>query len=159
MGTRTRPQAHAARHTPAYEGQTVGGDIPIRRCLARARVPRASRRCPLIFIAAYGGHVECIEALMAANAHVDAPHPTGATPLQTASERGHVDAVAALLAHGADILGHDAVRQHCHRPAYVSAIPRSSQPPPHVADRRPCPLGVAISTMTSTAGDAAALGR
>lgn len=59
---------------------------------------------------------------MAANAFVDAPHPAGATPLQTASERGHADAVTALLAHGADILGHDAVRRHCHRPAYIGHL-------------------------------------
>ena len=91
----------------------------------RTRVPPAAARCPPVFIAAYGGHVACIEALLDANADPDAPHPAGATPLQTAAERGHVGAVTCLLGHGADVDGHDAVshtrrhgrhRRRHHRP-------------------------------------------
>jgi len=53
--------------------------------------------------ASEGGHVDVVNALLAAGAgeSVNTPGSNGNTPLHCASERGHVDVVDALLAAGA----------------------------------------------------------
>ena len=71
---------------------------------ADPNVRRSDGMTPLID-AAHGGdnHVEMIRLLLANGAEVNARHPDGRTALDVAKERGQEDAVAMLLAHGADL--------------------------------------------------------
>ncbi|CAM9148163.1 unnamed protein product, partial [Heterosigma akashiwo] len=66
--------------------------------LARAD---ATGNTPLVW-AAEGGHLACVEALLAAGVPADAPGYLGATAVSRAARRGHVEVLRALLAAGAD---------------------------------------------------------
>ena len=64
---------------------------------------RASGGQSALLVAAYGGHVDVVEALLAKGAEVDAVDNFGKTPLMGAAEVGHADIVRVLLAAGADV--------------------------------------------------------
>ncbi len=61
----------------------------------------------LLHLAAYGGNLEILQALIPHVSTVDLEDREGATPLFDAIKDGHVEAVALLLAHGASV-GHRA---------------------------------------------------
>ena len=49
------------------------------------------------------GHIECVRALIEANATVDHARPDGRTALMSASLKGHVECVRALLEAKANV--------------------------------------------------------
>lgn len=53
--------------------------------------------------AAYAGHLEMIELLLEAGAHVDAPALNGGTPLMRAIQSSRPSCVGALLKAGANV--------------------------------------------------------
>jgi len=68
--------------------------------------------------AAYNGHVDAVELLLAAGAHVDGANDFGWTPLMRAASKGYGSIVAALVAAGADAhrvssYGHTALHWAC----------------------------------------------
>ena len=56
-----------------------------------------------LMIAAQTGHLDVVQALVAAKAEVNAKAASGATALGVASEQGHLDVVQALVAANADV--------------------------------------------------------
>eukprot|EP00729_Bicosta_minor_P016416 gene16416-biopygen24187 len=59
---------------------------------------------PPVWLAAWAGHVEVMELLVANNADVNQAMTTdGATPVFVAAQQGHVDVVTALVANNADV--------------------------------------------------------
>jgi hypothetical protein len=74
-------------------------------------------------------HVDAVNALLMAGAHVNAANRYGATPLNAASRRGNVHAVNALLSAGADVECRDVddstplhVAASCVHPLVVAAL-------------------------------------
>ena len=62
---------------------------------------RASANVDLV--ASSNGHVECVNELMAASAHVDLTDGEGSTPLSWASSNGHIECVNTLIAASATV--------------------------------------------------------
>ncbi len=63
--------------------------------------------CTPLHIAAIYGNRDCVQALLAAGAHLEAEDDEGQTPLLSAASFGHVEVVKVLLAHGADATKRD----------------------------------------------------
>ncbi|MBN3896996.1 MAG: ankyrin repeat domain-containing protein [Nostoc sp.] len=59
--------------------------------------------CSALLIAAYRGHKDIVELLVAAGASVDVVDGSGETPLHKASSEGHRDVVELLITNGAQI--------------------------------------------------------
>src|SRR5260370_23213732 len=86
--------------------------------------------CTRLHVAAYNGHIEVAELLLARGAEVDARTHNGLaeTPLLKAVIGQHVDAVILLLAHGADVnRANDASATPLHKSA-VQADPALTHP-------------------------------
>ena len=65
--------------------------------------PEAEEAIAMLREAAIVGHVETVQALIAAGADILAKDASGATPLHYAAKFGHTETVQALIAAGADI--------------------------------------------------------
>jgi ankyrin repeat protein len=64
---------------------------------------RAADGHTALYLAAYNGHVEAVQALLAAKADANAAAANGVTPLMGAAFVGRLDITRALLDAGADV--------------------------------------------------------
>eukprot|EP00729_Bicosta_minor_P032662 gene32662-biopygen18413 len=75
---------------------------------------------PPVYLAAWKGHVNVVQALVASNADVNQAKTTnGATPVFIAALKGHVDVVTALVAGNADV--NQAVTIDGRTPVFIAA--------------------------------------
>jgi ankyrin repeat protein len=84
----------------AKEGRAI---IILMLVTAGANVNAAVKDRTALQVAAKGGHLEAVERLLAAKAHVDAPLKYGRTALQAAARGGHLEVVERLLAAKGDV--------------------------------------------------------
>jgi ankyrin repeat protein len=87
--------------TPLADAAAKGDAARIRGMLASGQSPNAFDLYgrPAILLAAWGNHVDAVEALVEGNVRVDDRDKTGATALLVAADRGY-DRIAELLIKG-----------------------------------------------------------
>ncbi|USE38501.1 ankyrin repeat domain-containing protein [Endozoicomonas sp. SCSIO W0465] len=71
-----------------------------------------------LYVAAYKGHIDCLQALIAAGADLNAANKNGDTPLYIAAQNRHIDCLQALIAAGADL---NAATRYGFTPLYIAA--------------------------------------
>lgn len=99
---------YAARNSQKADSAT---NVAIMKCLiergADVNAVDTGKCVTALMYAAISADADLVELLVKSGAAVDATHPTGATALTFAAEKGSLPAVKTLVANGADVLSVD----------------------------------------------------
>jgi ankyrin repeat protein len=97
-------------HSAADTGDVAGLSKLLKRRPELVEAKEVGDHTPL-HLAAWSGHADAAEVLLAHGAKIGAPDVCGWTPLHTAAVRNHINVVKLLLAKGAEVNAKDRTGQ------------------------------------------------